>query len=104
MSERSKGEAVMRGMTKARSVSYTEGISETTGYSGTPDTSWCAPTTHADEFITVLTSRKTRNIADFREQLRDAVKNLTVPEFIELRNCCVELLEELLDEQDLERL
>jgi hypothetical protein len=104
MSKRSKGEAVRRGMTEGRSVSYTEGISDAVGYSGTPDTSWCAPTTDAHQFITVLTSRKTRNIAEFRQRLRVAVKNLTVPEFIELRNCCVELLGELLDEQELGRL
>jgi len=84
-------------------VGYTDSISEAIGYSGTPHTSWYASTTDADEFITVLT-RKTRNIADFRQRLRRAVKNLTVPEFIELRKCCVELLEELLDEQELGRL
>jgi hypothetical protein len=99
MSKRSKGFAAMSGT----NVSYTDSISEAVGYSGTPDTSWCAPTTDADEFITVLTSRKTRNIAEFRQRLRRAVKKLTVPEFIEVRNCCVELLEELLDEQELGR-
>jgi hypothetical protein len=104
MNKRSKGKAAMSGTTKGRCVSYTSSISDTVGYTGTRDTSRYTPTTDADEFITVLTSPKTRNIAEFREKLRPAVQNLTVPEFIELRNCCVELLAELLDEQELGRL
>jgi hypothetical protein len=97
MSKRSTGFVDLRGTTEGRSVSYTEGISDAVGYSGTPDTSWCAPTTDADEFIKVLPSRNTGDLADFRQRLRRAVKNLTVPEFIELRSCCDDLFEEILN-------
>jgi hypothetical protein len=103
MSERFKSFAESRGIAVGRSESISEGISQSNlesegisdSYTYTFSTCGCSLTA-TRPFVWLQKSKTGIDLWDFRQKLRRAARQLTVAEFVELRQRCDELFDEIL--------